>query len=501
MITTERKKIKVLYELRPISAGYAGIPYVTRTVFEMLHAINEIEVDGLLNTNTETLTNLNKLDVLKYHQANFLKLTQQSTDKFSTIFPKIIKFLFSSFVNFAYFRIIISNFFPLKIFDFQLINNSYIWQHYFSKSLKADSPLTNILKFKVIAFPRFISSFIKNFLFINTKINTSEYDYFITHTPPPYKVSDNTKLIIIYYDSIPLTHSATVKKGNFFRRYWHHSITEHIKKNTIFICISNDVKKKLIQLYPKLNEKNIKVIYLHVQNLYKKDLARLQIGELANVIKNYNGINILKKESNFTRIEEAHLLEENTIKNLDEHVKYCLSIGSLEPRKNIINLVKIFSEFIISNNIKNLKLILIGDIGWLSKQDYDFIYSQQVLGNIYYLTAVPMNIMAKIIHNCSSYISLSVEEGHNLPLTQVTYFNKYIIASNIGVHQEILSDYKRKLLVDLNNKKEIFSAFKVVIDQDQINQDQLPKHSNSDLQNYSYDVIKNQWKEVLANQN
>ena len=112
-----------------------------------------------------------------------------------------------------------------------------------------------------------------------------------------------------------------------------------------------------------------------------------------------------------------------------------------------------------------------------------------------------MNIMAKIIHNCSSYISLSVEEGHNLPLTQVTYFNKYIIASNIGVHQEILSDYKRKLLVDLNNKKEIFSAFKVVIDQDQINQDQLPKHSNSDLQNYSYDVIKNQWKEVLANQN
>jgi hypothetical protein len=79
----------------------------------------------------------------------------------------------------------------------------------------------------------------------------------------------------------------------------------------------------------------------------------------------------------------------------------------------------------------------------LTKHDYDFIYSQQVLGNIYYLTAVPMNIMAKIIYNCSGYISLSVEEGHNLPLTQVTYFNKYIIASNIGVHQEILSNYKK----------------------------------------------------------
>ena len=104
----------------------------------MLNAINEIEVDGLLNTNTETLTKLNKLDVLKYHQANFLKLTEQSTDKFSSIFPKIIKFLFSSFVNFAYFRIIISNLVPVKIFDFQLINNSYIWQHYFSKSLKTD---------------------------------------------------------------------------------------------------------------------------------------------------------------------------------------------------------------------------------------------------------------------------------------------------------------------------------------------------------------------------
>jgi hypothetical protein len=67
------------------------------------------------------------------------------------------------------------------------------------------------------------------------------------------------------------------------------------------------------------------------------------------------------------------------------------------------------------------------------------------------------------------------------------------------VHQEILSNYKKKLLVDPNNKKEIFSAFKVVIEQDQINQDQLPKHSDKDLQNYSYDVIKSQWKEVLTN--
>ncbi len=77
MITTERKKIKVLYELKPISGGYAGIPYVTRTVFEMLHAINEIEVHGLLNTNAQSLTKLNKLNVLKYHQANFSKLTDQ----------------------------------------------------------------------------------------------------------------------------------------------------------------------------------------------------------------------------------------------------------------------------------------------------------------------------------------------------------------------------------------------------------------------------------------
>jgi hypothetical protein len=51
--------------------------------------------------------------------------------------------------------------------------------------------------------------------------------------------------------------------------------------------------------------------------------------------------------------------------------------------------------------------------------------------------------MSLIIYHCSGYISLSVEESHNLLQTQVRFFNKYIIPSNIEVHQEMLSDYKK----------------------------------------------------------
>lgn len=128
--------------------------------------------------------------------------------------------------------------------------------------------------------------------------------------------------------------------------------------------------------------------------------------------------------------------------------EFILAIGTIEPRKNYVNLISEWQKQKV-----HLPLVILGNPGWFRS------YNQQVLK-----TASSNNLIsfAKGFCNYSKIevmklswgiISPSIVEGFNMPLMEARRMNLPILISNCEVNRELHSDYAFWLEDDFQNLK------------------------------------------------
>ena len=103
-----------------------------------------------------------------------------------------------------------------------------------------------------------------------------------------------------------------------------------ICKATAIITDSYNTESELKKLNPKL--KNIFTIYQGIDQDFR-------------LIKSRNKIKKILKKHNI-------------------NTKFILSLGSIEPRKNLVKLINIFIKYKEIFSIKNLDLVIIGRLAW-----------------------------------------------------------------------------------------------------------------------------------------
>ncbi len=108
--------------------------------------------------------------------------------------------------------------------------------------------------------------------------------------------------------------------------------------------------------------------------------------------------------------------------------RYLLYVGTLQPRKNLDNLIKAFSLLCTPR----LKLVLAGKTGWL--------YQPRPAKNVVYLGFVPQNQLSALIKASVGLVLPSLYEGFGIPVAQAMALGTPVLVSRNSSLPEIVGD-------------------------------------------------------------
>jgi len=117
--------------------------------------------------------------------------------------------------------------------------------------------------------------------------------------------------------------------------------------------------------------------------------------------------------------------------------KFILFVGSLEPRKNLISLLKAYNK-LDKNLKKEYKLLLVGDKGWENKEIKNYIELNK--DYMHYLGYVGDELLAEIYNRASLFVYPSLYEGFGMPPLEAMSCGAPVLVSNIEVMKEIYKD-------------------------------------------------------------
>ncbi|OQA36764.1 MAG: Capsular glucan synthase [Parcubacteria group bacterium ADurb.Bin326] len=166
-------------------------------------------------------------------------------------------------------------------------------------------------------------------------------------------------------------------------------------------------------------------------------------------------------QASFASVREKHNLSE----------RYLLFVGSIEPRKNLIALVKAFKNYKLSEgeNASDLELVFAGGKGWKNEGVFEAIKeANQILSakgdveSIKYLGYVSLADKLSLIAHATAFVFPSFYEGFGLPVLEAMSMSTPVVASNASSVPEITGK-DGAILVDPYKESEIQDAISQII--------------------------------------
>lgn len=309
------------------------------------------------------------------------------------------------------------------IFDYDTKNS---WIFFFSSSRRK---IPEQLKARIEKSPHSVKQFrlsptLLSFLWNRLHVGNIErfigkVDWFVTSdwAEPPVK---NTKKVTIVHDLVYKRYPETVDKKILNTQKMR--LPRIIKESNIIIADSKSTKKDLIE-YFRLPDRKIEVIYPGVNSL---------------------------------RIPLMHI--QKTLAKYKLNHPFILTVGKIEPRKNLKRLIEAFE----SANPHNLELVIVGTSGWEKlnlKQNR----------NIRYLGYVEDEELFSLYNSCYFFIFPSLWEGFGYPVVEAMTQNAAVTTSNTSSMAEVGKE--ATLLFDPSSVESIQKAISEMISNDKLRHD------------------------------
>ena len=181
--------------------------------------------------------------------------------------------------------------------------------------------------------------------------------------------------------------------------YFEKNFYSNVKKSDMIITGSEFTKKEIIKEL-NFDQKNIRVIYHGVDS---------------SVFKKYESV--------------------ETDLNLPK--KFILSVGSIEPRKNLIGLLKAYN--LLSKEIKEeYHLVIVGFKGWNNSEIMQLINKNSKY--IHYLGYISDKELAIVYNLASLFVYPSFYEGFGLPVAEAMACGVPVLTSNVSSLPEVGAD-------------------------------------------------------------
>jgi len=121
---------------------------------------------------------------------------------------------------------------------------------------------------------------------------------------------------------------------------------------------------------------------------------------------------------------------------------YFLFIGTLQPRKNLINLIKGFEIFCKENEFNysqpQPKLVIGGKVGWLTENLLNYIETSPTKSNIILTGYIPAEIIPSLYQHALASILIGIYEGFGIPALESMHLGTIPIVSNNSSLPEVV---------------------------------------------------------------
>jgi len=118
---------------------------------------------------------------------------------------------------------------------------------------------------------------------------------------------------------------------------------------------------------------------------------------------------------------------------------YFIFIGSLHPRKNLVNLFKAFDLFKKSTP-SDIKLLIVGARKWWT-YDIDMAYNRMIFSDdVIFTGRLEMDELSKVLGSALALTYISYFEGFGIPIIEAYRCDTPVITSNVTSMPEIAGD-------------------------------------------------------------
>ena len=257
---------------------------------------------------------------------------------------------------------------------------------------------------------------------------------------------------------LPVEYNKIRKKGSL----WSPSNTGPLFVKDQVITIHDTVpfdhpewlNKKFVEWYRYIQPKLVKKVrHIITISEFSKEKIMEHLGVPENKISViYNGVDL----------NEPSLVNVNHDKENHKFENYILSVGSLEPRKNLPNLIEGFNNF-KKETKSDIKLVIVGKEGLGRVFNTSHKVKKDISDDIIFTGHVTDLELDCLYRNASAFCYPSLYEGFGLPPLEAMLYGIPILTSNNTAMKELCAG--KAILIDPLSKIDIAKGINEIITQ------------------------------------
>jgi glycosyltransferase involved in cell wall biosynthesis len=250
----------------------------------------------------------------------------------------------------------------------------------------------------------------------------------------PLFLSKKTRIITTVHDLVAFLFKFHNKKAKIIEKI---CLKWTLKKSDTILAVSSSTKKDLLDHF-KVEPKKIKVVYCSASEEFKP----------------------VNKEGLKDFIKKTNLPE-----------KFFLSVGTLEPRKNHVNLIKAFAH--ISKKYSDQHLIIVGKEGWGFEEIYKEVERNNLKNSVHFLGYLSGKSLVSLYNLAEAFVFPSIYEGFGIPPLEAMKCGCPVIVSNNSSLPEVVAD--AGILVKPEDVNSIALAMEKIIRTPELREEMIKK--------------------------
>lgn len=166
----------------------------------------------------------------------------------------------------------------------------------------------------------------------------------------------------------------------------------------------------------------------------------------------------------YKKLDDALLLQSDTLSRLGITSPFILAVGNLQPRKNLLRLVQAFAKT-MKKSTQDCQLVLVGKAQWKESDIYTCIEENGLTDNVVFTGYVSDEDLIVLFNKTILFAYPSLYEGFGLPVIEAMACGAPVLTSNVTSIPEVAGD--AAILVDPLNTDEIADGLhKILTDPD-----------------------------------
>lgn len=302
-----------------------------------------------------------------------------------------------------------------------LFDRSYPQEFIFSSNIKP-----------VVLFPQARHPFLWYWWFewsVADYLNKNNFDLFLS--PDGFaSLRSNTKTVTVQHDLAFEHFPAHV--SFLTRKYYQYFFPKFVNHSTRIATVSEFSKTDLCNLYSVPPDKT-DVVYSAAKDIFHPTSSAIQKA----IRKKYTG---------------GH--------------PYFVFVGSINPRKNIKNMLLAFDDFKAKNPSSTIKFLLAGSFGWQNTEMQEVFEKMKFKTEVIFLNRQPIEELVAIIGSAKALLYVSLFEGFGVPPLEGMKCEIPVITSSVSSIPEVCGN--AAVMANPNSVEEISNAMQKIFSDNEL---------------------------------